>query len=248
MNRKSLNSLLRQQLPDLPENTPFCPEDETLAEWFDGAISEQEYEPIKRHVTDCRFCNARIGFLARLQKITDIETVPGDLLASARLMGSRPQHFRQAPAWAAAAVVVLSVSLLVSFGYRNVTETSSPESSPTVVIPEIDQTRQLRSLGTESITPRLLSPTEGENVDPFDLHIRWTDVPGSLYYDLFVMSDAGDLVLETRVRDSQWSGRTSVELHSSGEYFVRVEAHLADSRIVSSEHVIFTVKGDNEEK
>lgn len=92
-----------------------------------------------------------------------------------------------------------------------------------------------------ALTPRLLSPAEGESVDPVELSIHWTDIQDSLYYHLYVMTDTGDLVIETRLNGNSWSGQPTDPLLPGKEYFVRVEAHFADSRSVSSEHVNFKV-------
>ena len=241
MNERKLTSLLRQQSPDLAVRTPFCPEDQQIAAWFDGEMPQHEREAVQRHLVDCGFCTARIGVLAKLHESSDGEAIHGDLLATAKQMSRKDRTRRSipAPAWAAAAVVVLALFL----NYNSSPELNQITVSTPTVSPDIVQARQVRNLDREALMPRLLSPTEGDSVDPADLTIRWTEIPGSLYYDLYVMSDAGDLVLETRLEGTVWSGQPTEALLRGAEYFVRVEAHLADSRSVSSQHVLFKVAG-----
>ena len=239
MNEQKLTSLLRQQSPDLAVRTPFCPEDQQIAAWFDGEMPHHAREAIQRHLVDCGFCTARIGVLAKLHESSDGEAIHGDLLATAKQMSRslRTRRTIPAPAWAAAAMVALAVLL----NYNSGPELNQITDSTPTVTPDVAQTREVRNLEREALIPRLLSPTEGDSVDAGDLTIRWTEIPGSLYYDLYIMSDAGDLVLETRLEGTAWSGQPTEPLLPGAEYFVRVEAHLADSRSVSSQHILFKV-------
>jgi len=239
MDEQKLTSLLRQQSPDLAARTPFCPEDPQIAAWFDGETADHEREAVQRHIIDCKFCTVRIGVLSRLKENSGSEDIHGDLLAAAKQMAASAVSRRSvaAPAWAAAAAVVLAV--LLTFSWEPASN-QIPVSTPGDTS-DSGQNRQLRSMDEDALTPRLLSPMEGESVDPVNLTIHWTEIPGSLYYDLYVMTDAGDLLVETRLNGNTWNGQLTDPLLPGKEYFARVEAHFADSRSVSSEHVSFKV-------
>lgn len=240
MNEQKLTSLLRQQSPDLAERTPFCPEDQQIAAWFDDEVADHEYEAIQRHLVDCGFCMARVGVQTRLRANGNGEAIHGDLLATAKQMSRKIQTRRPvpAPAWAAVAVVVLVVSLTT---FWNTGQEPEFEVSPPAAQTGGSNNRSLRSIEQISTRPQLLSPLEGALVEPGELVIRWTGIPGSLFYDLYLMTDAGDPVVKQRVDGTEWTLEQSTRLIPGAEYFIRVEAHLAAARTVSSEHVLFKV-------
>jgi hypothetical protein len=99
----------------------------------------------------------------------------------------------------------------------------------------------MRSVEQVSIKPQLLSPLEGALVDPSEFVIRWVDIPGSLFYDLYIMSEAGDLLVNQRVNGTRWAVEQPGLFEAGAEYFVRLEAHMSDARTLSSGHVIFRV-------
>jgi len=235
MNEQDLKSLLRRQPRELPGRTTFCPADQVLAVWFDGELAEQEQSVIRQHLVHCDYCIAHIGMLARLKRDSSACEVDGEWLAAARQMGQKRSSGNRW-AWATAALVLLAVSVIITGGIRST-------GAPPGAIQNEAEARQVRSTDANALTPRLLAPVPGDSVDPGALTIRWTRVPGSLYYELFVMSDKGDMVLEKRVEGSEWTGRTDVELQPEAEYYVRVEARMADARSLSSGHVLFRVAG-----
>ena len=90
--------------------------------------------------------------------------------------------------------------------------------------------------------PFILQPAENAVIDPTDFTVNWTPVAGSLHYELFVMSDAGDLLVHERMDSTDWAAPESLPLEPEGEYYVRVEAHLEDATTVSTGHVLFKVQ------
>jgi len=70
---------------------------------------------------------------------------------------------------------------------------------------------------------------------------RWKEVPGSLFYDIRIVSDDGAQIARQRVWDTQWSLPRETRLQAGNEYFVRVDAFISEGKAISSEHTVFKV-------
>ena len=221
----------------LEERTPFCPADDAIAEYYKHTLAEDERASVQRHLADCRYCQARIGMLSRLEENPSESRVPEDLLAKAKQLvdPSSSKRWILTPGWAAAVIIVLTLGLVIIDKTRLVGPIPSPP----------DETRQLRNIDGNALVPKLLAPTEGALVDPAQLEIRWSAVQGSMYYDLYLMSDAGNLLLQERLTGTLWKAGETLPLVPGSEYFVRVEAHLPDTGTASSRHVIFKVRAED---
>ncbi len=87
----------------------------------------------------------------------------------------------------------------------------------------------------------VISPADGENIKPRNLEVRWTEVRGSLHYDIQVVNAEGFILWRDRVEGTSWTPPASDLLKPGMDYYVRVDAYLAEANNVSSEHVLFTV-------
>jgi hypothetical protein len=139
-------------------------------------------------------------------------------------------------------VVVLAVTIVFMQG---------PESNPdsAAVIDEFvspQPSRQLRSIDRSSPVPVVISPVDGENIKPGTLEVRWIEVLGSLHYDIQVVNAEGFILWRDRVEGTSWISPASNLLKPGMDYYVRVDAYLAEANNVSSEHILFTV-GEPEE-
>jgi hypothetical protein len=76
---------------------------------------------------------------------------------------------------------------------------------------------------------------------PGDGTFEWTPVPESLYYQLRIVSDEGDLIWQGRVDGTQWALPSDLPLVPGSEYFVRVDAYLAEAKAVNSDYFLFQV-------
>lgn len=213
------------QSAELTERTAFCPEDRAVAEYFDGVAPERERLVLERHLADCRYCRARVGILSRLQDENLDARVPGDTLAAAKMLGKTPATRRswKAPAWAAAALVLLSVFFL------SVQQQTGP----------VD-TRQLRNIERPENRFEVKWPVPGQAVAP-GAPIRWTGFPEGSHYTVYVLSDAGDLLWTEHLQRNAWAVRSEMGLYAGKDLFFRVEAELPDGRTVSSKHLAFRV-------
>ena len=216
------------------ERTAFCPDDEAIAAFFDQRLPGNERDSVSRHLSDCRYCRGRLGMLSRLENADQEYPVSEEYKAQAtQLAGARGRNpWRLAPAWAAAAAVVFAIGIWIG-----------QIQSPTLTSNAPD-TRELRSVDPAALEPSILRPAENALIDPAAFEVQWTPVAGSLHYELFVLSDAGDLLVHERLDGTSWAATAPLPLEPAGEYYVRVEAHLEDATTVSTDHVLFMVAGE----
>lgn len=239
MDDHKYTELLNLQSAELTGSTPFCPEDQQIAEFFDDDLNDAERIVLERHLTDCRFCLARIGLLERLAENPGNKRVPEAVLATAKQM-THPlpvRRLRRAPAWAAAAVVVLALFMIVSKNQQTALE---PGAGPTALSPTGQDSRQLRSVNRDALALNVLIPAPGADIKPGSM-IQWAEVPGNLHYNIYVLSTAGDVLWTERLGGTYWKLNESLQLAAGGSYYFRVEAQLPDGRTVSSKHVVFGI-------
>ena len=216
MDRKQLISSLQSSAADCHERTPFCPDDHDIAAFADGALDDSARVLIERHLPDCPACVSRVGLLARLMREGDANNT---ILASARIK-------RQTlPRWAVAATVVLA------FAWPMWT-----------AVEDNDGFRATRNIDSRLTQPEIIAPVSGVLASRAEFIVRWTDVPGSLYYEVRIVSDAGDLIGLQRVEVAEWEPGDQIVLQPGREYFIRVDAYLSDSQTIRSEHIPFRLK------
>jgi hypothetical protein len=151
----------------------------------------------------------------------------------ARERGQSPQRgWSAGPAWAAAATILLAVPFVLHFT-RNVDSGDAGEGRP--------PTPAVRTFASDPAGLRVLSPSPGSATDPRRLAFSWTEVAGSPFYDVRIVTDAGDVVVQQRVTGTTWRLPAELRLQSGAEYFVHVDAYPSGDKAVSSEHVPFKV-------
>jgi hypothetical protein len=239
MDDYNYTELFRLQSAELAGGTPFCPEDQEIAEYFDGDLAQAESTRLERHLADCRFCLARIGILERLEDSRISRRIPEAVLATAKKMAHRVPGRRPglAPAWAAAAVVVIALFTIVSRNQESIPESGTASS----VAPSTEESsRQLRTVNRVATDLDVLTPAPGADIYPGSL-IQWAEVPNNVHYNIFVVSTAGDVLWTERVAGTEWVLQEALHLAAGGEYYFRVEAQLPDGRRVSSKSLAFRV-------
>lgn len=219
---------------DRSEATGACPEAHVLARIANGYWPEESTDYLREHISRCSRCVPRLADLSRIARRIDEQVIPELTLQRARDLARR-RWLRRVPAWAAAAVLVLAVGATVA---RYATD-------PAGIAPvdPITEMRDTRSIDTRALVPDLLEPAAGSVLETEDATFRWRELPGSLYYDIRLVTAQGDLVWEERVNDTRWNLPVEVRLEDGADYFVRVDAFLAEGKRVSSRHVQFTVGG-----
>jgi len=236
MNQQKLTELLHSQALDIPQSTAFCPSGPEIAAILDSAERHPNQERFERHLAGCGYCQTQVAVLARFRQSNDEVQIPQTLLVKADRFGNQPvpRRFRHAPRWAAAAVVVLALATIATQAPE--LNRGAVDGPPTQVDPE---PREIRNIDTAHRAPSVLSPMDGASIRPGELTVRWTQVPGSLYYDIRLVDAEGFLLWQDRVKQTSAELPEQLDLVSGERYFVRVDAYLAEAKSVSSSHVKF---------
>ncbi len=224
MDRKDLTLLLQRSAVGQGARTPFCSDDDEIAGFVDGALNQSAREHIERHLPDCQACVSRVGLLTRLVRYH----AAGD---GSKVAEIRTRNWKQtAPQWAVAASVILAVAYVA--GTSQFTADTDPAA----------EYQTTRNLDSRVAGPEILAPTSGVIGERDGLTIRWTEVPGTLYYEVHIVSDIGNLVSAQRVDGTEWTIGRHLNLESGREYFIRVDAYLTDANPISSQFIPFKLQ------
>jgi len=230
--QNQLKALLKRPEGQI-ERHPDCPDDYQLASYMEGGLSEREHSQFEAHLADCAFCIERVGALARAGESSSVDAVSEAVQKRSHSM----PFSRQGTRWATAALLVIAVGFIAN--RQSVERDGSIANAP-----EVTRATSERFIEQASPFPEILSPREGGLVDPQSFVFRWKEVPGSLFYDIRIVSDDGAQIVSQRVWDTQWSLPDKTELQAGAEYFVRVDAFVSEGKAVSSEHTVFKVSKD----
>lgn len=244
MTEQEVTRLLKTLAVNEAVRAPECPDEHELAAYVDGSLPADTAVKIQHHLAECDFCVRQVGLLSRLRDETPAHPASEFLLARARRLGAgrRPVMPVNTCRWATAAVVVLAIALLLNWapdflpGGDEVGLVTG-ENAGTLPKP-----LQSRNREYQDDAPRLLTPATSSKVDPRELQISWTETPGSLYYEVRIVSDEGELIWQDQVEGTESGIPESLVLIPGAEYFVRVDAYLASARTLSSNHMPFTVE------
>jgi Putative zinc-finger len=235
MTPEDLPSLLSASPAESSGRGARCPDEHQIAAYVDGTVANAARGELEAHLADCSYCLTLVGLLSREREMPATEPVSYAGVGYAD-GPTRPEPrigTRSAPRWAAAAVLVLAMAALV-----RITQPLGPTADPT---DGLDAAPTTRSAAATSPGVTVLSPNPGADIDAAQLTVRWTPVPGTRYYDVRVVTDAGDVIAEEQVGGTEWRLSDPAVLQPGGEYFVHVDALIADDKKVSSEHVAFRV-------
>jgi anti-sigma factor RsiW len=234
MSPDHLTSLLAAGPIDASGRSLACPDEYQIAGYVDGGLDAAARERVERHLADCRHCLALVGLLCRERDVEAIEPVPKDVPVQTSVQATKwPQRrWHLAPQWAAAAALVLAVPLLLQLG-RNLDRGVEGQGRP--------DPPATRTLASPAVGLRVLAPGAGAAVDPRRMSFRWTEVSGSPYYDVRIVTDAGDVVVQQRVTGTTWRPPAQLNLQPGAEYFVHIDAYPSGDKAVSSDHVLFRV-------
>lgn len=232
MDREQLTSLLRTAGSGRRDGSSACPDEHRIAAYVDGSLEPDNCEQLELHLADCERCIALVGLLSRQRGSGATEPAPDLAVARARNLLKSRHWQRYAPQWAAAAMVVLSivaVTHLTQLGGSGSGQPMQPDE------------RSTRNVSRSKPALQVLYPSAGMTLESRRLVFRWTEIPGSHYYDVRIVSESGDVVSEQRVTGTEWRPTEQLALRPGAEYFVHVDAYPSKAKTVSSDHVPFSV-------
>src|SRR5262245_61454171 len=228
MDFKNLGDLLRTTGHGSREPTA-CTNHHEIAAYVDGTLDLAGRERLERHLADCSRCTRLVGIVSSV-KAGGLETVPDHLAFRARRLAkpASAQWKRYLPPLAAAAAIVLGVTVIFEFGSQSVVQ---------------DEQTARTTRGTPSKPEiQVIAPSSGAVLGTDEVVFRWTEVPDARYYVVRVVTAAGELVAEQRVTTNEWRPGRSTALDPGQDYFVRVDAFPAVGPSSSSTHVPFSVR------
>jgi hypothetical protein len=98
----------------------------------------------------------------------------------------------------------------------------------------------IRSVG-QSLSPTILFPRDGLTVRRSELDFRWQPVADTVFYDVTVVTAAGDPIRETKTEDTHLRLADDIQLVPGGKYFVSIRAHIREGKTVKSKIVSFRI-------
>jgi hypothetical protein len=91
--------------------------------------------------------------------------------------------------------------------------------------------------------PMVVAPAEDATLARHDLEFRWQAVPGSLHYEIDVVTADGTSVWHSRVEGTSARPPDIAKLDAGAKYFVWVKAFLSGGETVKSAAVSFRIAG-----
>lgn len=211
-----------------------CPDETLVAGYVDGGLDEAMRQELERHLADCDHCLAVVGLLSRERHASVAQAVSSPVLTQAHGRPTKvpPRIWRSVSQWAAAAALVLAVPLLLQVG-RGPDAGHGGDGRPAppatrTIAPQVD-------------TLQVIVPLPGSAVDAKHVQFRWTDVAGSPYYDVRIVTDDGAVVVRERVTGTAWQLPEQLQLLRGAEYFVHVDAYPSGDKPLSSGHLPFRI-------
>ena len=95
--------------------------------------------------------------------------------------------------------------------------------------------------GGQNLSLTVLSPRNGARLQRSELDFRWQPVADTAFYDLTVVTAAGDLIYETKTEDTHLRIADDIPLVPGGKYFVSIRAHVRGGKTVKSDIVSFRI-------
>jgi hypothetical protein len=221
-----------------PERTPHCPDEYQLVTIAGAGMAIIDDEKLNAHLSTCEHCIERLADLIRIRGLDNGEPVPALLKARANRLGRATKIPFEAPRWAAAAVVVLAVGMVFNLATNRQQDPQvvSEINQPVIEVPHF------RSIDKQIMRPEILVPVLGQTLPVNEPNFEWTAVQGSLYYDVRLVSAEGEMIWEERVKATSRKLPVQLQLQAGTDYYLRVDAYLAEAKRVSSRHVLFSTE------
>jgi hypothetical protein len=100
---------------------------------------------------------------------------------------------------------------------------------------------QVRNAEPDISAPRLILPREGAVLKREKLEFRWQTLPDAIFYEVSIVTAAGDPVMVRQTERTRLELSPDVQLISGAKYFVSIRAHLREGKTARSNVVSFRV-------
>lgn len=271
MDEENLKELFQGRRSNAVRRGWRCPDEIQLAAYVDSRLQVSGRELVEKHVADCDFCLQQISFLVQAADHEVSAEVPAPALRRARDLAPRKSGssgnwgWRWPAASAAAACLVLLVAF-IALRFRTQPGVNTPseplvaqQHQPDIAIPTtapvisnpgsspaVQKTKSAEPALPEvrreapAQLPQVVFPRSGATLRR-EVDFRWAPFPDAVFYDIRVVTAAGDLVLESKTEDTHLRIADDVRLQPGAKYFVLVRAHLRQGNTVKSGIVSFRI-------
>jgi hypothetical protein len=269
MDEKKLRELIKSGGQSDATRSWRCPNENELAAYIEGQFTGVKRQRMEGHFANCNWCLEALAFLGQSSEQPAPDSVPGHLLTRARMLAPNEQVKGRRWSWttAAAAVCVLIIAVFIVWRIRanrnpvppvdlvaqnhavptpSVQPAISPEPSPRAVEalqkPKPTQTRPPMVRGEDGrIVPTILRPQEGGPISKKNQAFVWSAVADATFYEVKVVKNDGTPVFKESVSETRLALQSQSALQEGAQYFVTIEAHLSDGRVIRSKLVKFQV-------
>lgn len=240
MDSKNIIGLLSRSAANQPVPSEDCSGPTELAAFLEGGLSVVQRKLIQGHLAGCDFCIEQVATLSRARELELLTTLPEATMERAQsLVNTHKQsHLRWASRWAVAALLVLTIGVV----FKPVSDRQTVPGQTPVVSDQLADIPQIRSIDRPNVGPEIIIPSSGQALPVNEPVFEWTAVQGSLYYDVRLVSAEGETVWEERVKSTRRALPGDLQLQAGTDYYLRVDAYLAEAKRVSSRHVLFSTQ------
>ena len=267
MDDKALRRLLRRQRTTNEMPGKWCPDESQIAAYVEHRLPAKEEARVEAHVADCDACLAQVAFFVR-GSLAPAGPVAPQLLERARNLVPDKRKVWSTPVlrWGAVAATAACFVLVVSYelrtpGVRPAAQPPGPDASALVapatvspapsgtaspaIIPEPARParQEVRNAPGKPLALEVLFPSENASLSPKQLEIRWQEVPSTAYYEVYLVTEDGAVLWQSKVDGTRARLPDSVSLEKGGKYFVWIRAYLSGGGTVKSSAVSFRIGG-----
>lgn len=128
---------------------------------------------------------------------------------------------------------VRNPDVIASANSGSTSKTGPPKAEPSVPI--------VRKSGALGGVPQLIFPSDGAILKRNKMQFRWQAVADALFYEVSIMTAAGDTLITRQTETPQMQLSSAGQLISGEKYFVSVRARLREGKTMRSSVISFRI-------
>jgi hypothetical protein len=241
-----------------------CPDETTLAAYFDQQLGTKARQALENHAAGCDSCLETLAFLTQSADWTQSNEMPGYLVTRARNLVKANSSIGWSWRWPVTTAAAACILLAVVFIYLNsrvqqpigpldtpLIAQNNPPATPVITPgfttpqpgpdrpiakPNVNReaTPSVRGSKTE-LKPILVFPREGAELRRENLKFDWRPIADTAYYKVRLVSAEGSSKLEKDTTDLSLKVDAQLELQDGQNYYVTVFAYRSDGSFTRSD-------------
>ena len=226
-----------------------CSDEHVLASYLDQTSDPHAKTRLERHLSSCSYCRVLVAEILRSQRLKNRIAVPPALRARARSLGTTaPVRVRWS--WLPLTIAPAGCAVLLFVWLRAPQTLDLPRwAAPPAPAMSKSQTSApviprpsdvVRSSDNHSSVPTVIFPTSSVVIGSDRINFRWHAVPRASYYQVRILTAAGELLWQHDSNENHLQADDSLTL-PTGKYFVLISAIMENGRSQQSSPVEFQV-------